>query len=706
MKRVLRFVWNILPIITALYVVSCAKEIAGTDQQISAEQTQADRHRDFIASLGYDTTSMVAFDENYLVEGDIAIPKDYIEQCLEQQKTKQYYYGRDKLVSYEKQSTIKVGMDYTLKTYQSGVWNNALQTAVAKWNAISGSNIRFQVVDYTGSDISIYDWSYIHNPNMNMYFSEASIPAYGSPGATIKINPDYIFPSGFGQNHRVMQIVHLLGHCIGLGHMESNWAFIQGLTPDVYEGSGDYIDGTAHHYNDDSSVMVKDNLKTAFASFSPNDVLAVCALYPPNPNLAISGQATVLTNTESTFTVNAPSDCTNIEWTVWGGGYTIISKTGNSIKIKFTTTGAKGVKAVVTLKGGIAKFEVEKSITVETPSLTAGSIPEVIETAYYIVTQVTIPSVTDAACNIPGSTITYKWQRKIVDGWEDLSSHSKDLAFWLLGDQHKNEFRRIAAYGALSDTTNICKLLNWSAPAILSLGGQITDTIQLNKTRFQHGSFMIHSIVDAEFEGSGYRWTVYDYVNGRWNNMLLMGMPFYSVSTWDYGRQHEMKYARIASTPKSPVAPWSNPCVIIDYGVNKDNPALGRSSSSPFPVGTHDSDFTYNSDVFYSAYVPMGLGNKGDKWYFTMSLEQEMECEFIFTTAVLNEVYMQVGNFTGTVNANRRPNDLFSDFGNGNVSKTLTLPAGTHTLIVQGVPVNSTSFVEGPIHTIIRGRVI
>jgi Dual-action HEIGH metallo-peptidase len=193
----------------AVVIAACKKkqETLTTEPQESVKN--ADKVLQHIKNLGFPASSIVDNGNEYIVEEDIVFPKNMeITASSAGPKTEQYYTGS--IVNSTKKLNIRVFVDASMTSMSSEI-----NSALAQWNGVSGSTLRFNIVTAAPYDILIKD------ENLgNGICGQGQFPSGGSAGALIKINKSYIAGNSFAQRART--ICHEFGHCISFRH--TNWA--------------------------------------------------------------------------------------------------------------------------------------------------------------------------------------------------------------------------------------------------------------------------------------------------------------------------------------------------------------------------------------------------------------------------------------------------------------------------------------------------
>lgn len=238
----------------ALAISSCSK----TKDAPAAQEPAArnDKVYNYITSLGFPAGSIVDLGTEYMVEGDISFPKNMEVPATDgSPKLEQYYTGT--LVSAANARDIKVFVDASMTSMNAEIVN-----AIAQWNAVPGSLLRFRIVTAAPFDIRII------NANLgNGVCGAGTFPSGGLAGNLIRINKAYIAGNSFAQRART--ICHEFGHNISFRH--TNWAAL-GESPAGINVPG--VPGT-----DAGSIMNGGQCGSGATVLSPNDKAATAVLY-------------------------------------------------------------------------------------------------------------------------------------------------------------------------------------------------------------------------------------------------------------------------------------------------------------------------------------------------------------------------------------------------------------------------------------------
>ena len=297
-----------------LLMLSCTKKenIEVTAPKISHPEEVLN----YIKSMGYPESSILDAGAEYIVEGDIAFPKDMTlpEDTGRVATEEQYYSGN--LVSKSRQSNIKIRIDPALAAVQNAEFN----AAVTLWNN-SGSNIHFIIVT-TGEDILVKNTDLMAGT-----CGQAPLPINGLPGNLIDI--DVAEVNGQNFNQRMINIAHEIGHTIGFKHTNG-------------VGTGVFIDVPGWAGADANSIMNGNMCGVLPTVLSAKDIGAVKALYPfPTP------QNVRIDITSSQFIIRWDPVVSNdfIGYTVDYSGFSGVNF-GNSVSLSSIVTSSYTVPGV------------------------------------------------------------------------------------------------------------------------------------------------------------------------------------------------------------------------------------------------------------------------------------------------------------------------------------------------------------------------
>lgn len=316
MKKTFRCLSQSLFLIAIISLAACSNEqgrdLSDGDPVINIDETDFS----ILARLGFDATSAADMGDYYLVEGDIAIPKENMNgyaELLAKDDTSRLKQARSNyLVSVTNIADLKIMVDPSLS--HTSDWNNSIIQAIYQYNHTL-SNVRMRQVS-SDPDIIIKAASLDEKICGEGGFPSSNGKAY----PVVKINTSYNYLSA---SQKLFLIVHELGHNIGFRH--TNW-YGPG---DEGEDPGIQIPGTPSASNpvntgypytgtpynpDPTSVFNSKSCERSWGGLSPNDLKALSTIYPPR--YTISADNTFACSNENvTYSLsgNVPTN-TNFSW--------------------------------------------------------------------------------------------------------------------------------------------------------------------------------------------------------------------------------------------------------------------------------------------------------------------------------------------------------------------------------------------------------
>lgn len=252
-----------------LFFVGCQKEnpIDQNEQMqgkfLSAEVIQK------ITNLGLNGKTAVDMGDYYLVEGDIMVTKSALNAGNSQKSLLKQAQWSSLVTMYNVQR-ITLYVDPSIPTSGSDNWREAVQAAISEWNS-TNSSIRMSYTTNPSADIII---SSDKGSLGNNVLAQGSWPDGYKPGKTIIINLDFLSDYQMSASQKKYNVVHELGHCVGLRH--TNW---YGSEP-----TGTTIPNTPNSGSnpDPNSVMNGGTALNSWNGFSNYDLIAFSTLYPTN----------------------------------------------------------------------------------------------------------------------------------------------------------------------------------------------------------------------------------------------------------------------------------------------------------------------------------------------------------------------------------------------------------------------------------------
>lgn len=192
----------------ALVFAACKKNQESSTTEPQETVKNADRVLQYIKALGFSETSIVDNGNEYIVEEDISFPKNMEIPENKAFGTEQYYTGS--IVNSTNKLNIRVFVDASMTSMGTEINN-----AIAQWNAVPNSTLRFNIVTTAPYDIIIKNEALVGSPGSTVC-GQGEFPANGKAGAVIKINKNAIAGNSFAQRART--ICHEFGHNISLKH--------------------------------------------------------------------------------------------------------------------------------------------------------------------------------------------------------------------------------------------------------------------------------------------------------------------------------------------------------------------------------------------------------------------------------------------------------------------------------------------------------
>lgn len=228
-----------------------------------------------LISLGYKKERIKEYDDFYLVEGDLMFSKDIKDYS---NSITDRHASTNNLVSTLKVTFMSVYVDSSIPSSGEDNWRNALSYAVSDLNTISGSTVHFNIITSGSASADIVIKSDGNVLQDNTIASAGFPTSNGNPYNQIIINLDFWGNTSVSEGSKRYNLVHELGHCIGLRH--TNWD-----DPNRYEGplsiGANVIPNTPAQ--DPNSVMNGGTASYSWNGFSVYDLVAIRYLYPAAP---------------------------------------------------------------------------------------------------------------------------------------------------------------------------------------------------------------------------------------------------------------------------------------------------------------------------------------------------------------------------------------------------------------------------------------
>ena len=200
-------------LVSGLLFMSCKREELAVKQGVSPEVLTK------IAAQGFSTENVHKVSKGYLVEGDIILTEENLNEnsnspTLLIANEEQY---RTKNLVKSLPRTITVSVSGTLTSL--AVWSNAVNAAIARYNALPDSRLTFQRVSSDG-DVDVVGFD--EGPSGGyITLGSSGFPSNGNPYNEIQLNTN---AQAYGTNPDLDYVTsvlqHEMGHCIGFRHTD------------------------------------------------------------------------------------------------------------------------------------------------------------------------------------------------------------------------------------------------------------------------------------------------------------------------------------------------------------------------------------------------------------------------------------------------------------------------------------------------------
>lgn len=328
-----------------IFVASCESNVDNyVDEVDPGNKNITKGDIQIIKNLGFNENDVIDLDSCYLVEGDILLYKEHLNEYakpanyLDTSRLKQA--RTEGLITNSKEMGITISIKDMVVSHNR--WANALKEAINEWNNIQGCNVYFKLVPYGTSGCNIIVTPNTENLPQNV-LAAAESPKNGNIGYRIQINLGYSNFTSVSDSQMKYNLVHELGHCLGLRH--TNWQ-------NIGESGGITIPGTPT--SDNASVMNGNTANNSWQGFSTYDIVAIKTLYP-SLKILLKTDCIACNNDNVSYSIDRslPSGVT-INWKTEGEGtLTLVSGEGTpNVTFKASGNGRSIVKADVLYNGG------------------------------------------------------------------------------------------------------------------------------------------------------------------------------------------------------------------------------------------------------------------------------------------------------------------------------------------------------------------
>lgn len=282
----------------AMTIISCNDESDIVIEDIKSQDQESYILKDkailnIIKNLGFEIEQVWVYEDYFIVENDIALPKEYVVSKSSnknngENKVTQTAVLSDLAMDYVNTNNVSYFIDQSVFAMNNGVeWANAIRVSTIDWSSIANSSVNFiEVFTANNAELIIYSDNSLNTPSSHRnlpsnVWARATFPENGNIGSVISIND--IPPSPPNQNGRISIITHELGHCLGFHHSTvGNSSISQVLCNTII--------------NDPTSIMQPSFSGLFSVPINQDDIRALRYLYPdygslfPVLNISVGSQ--------------------------------------------------------------------------------------------------------------------------------------------------------------------------------------------------------------------------------------------------------------------------------------------------------------------------------------------------------------------------------------------------------------------------------
>jgi len=276
-KQTFTILFCLLAGISVFTFVACQKEKVAKTEQQPALVPQAVLNQ--ISSLGFSTADVHKSGNDYIVEGDIRLTPENLSHgfsgpVLRVANTEQYR-TTNRVTGLPRTITVKV-------TGLGAAFISGADTAIARYNALTATTLRFQRITSGTANITIIGFNEGPSGGFITLGSSGFPTNSGNPYSQIQMNTN---AAAYGSNPNVRYvgsvIQHEIGHCIGFRHTDYfNRAYSCGGSASNEGNAGVgaiLIPGTPSTGDPNSFMLACSN--GGNRTFNANDIIAMNYLF-------------------------------------------------------------------------------------------------------------------------------------------------------------------------------------------------------------------------------------------------------------------------------------------------------------------------------------------------------------------------------------------------------------------------------------------